>query len=191
MGPSELLAHLARALDDLGLRYLVTGSTATILYGEPRLTNDIDVVVVLKSARIDAFCRCFPANEFYISREAVVEAVANSGQFNIIHPASGLKIDVMIPDDSPYNRSRLQRSRRENMAPDIDVCFASAEDVIVKKLEYYKQGGSEKHLRDITGVLKIRGAKVDTEYIAGWAARLGLTQVWRRSSSELRSRRRQ
>ena len=178
MGPSELLVYLARVLDDLELRYLVTGSTATIFYGEPRLTNDIDVVVTLKPAHIEAFCRCFPASEFYISREAVVDAVANFGEFNIIHPASGLKIDVMIPDDSPYNRSRLQRRRRESVTPDVDVSFASAEDVIVKKLEYYKLGGSEKHLRDITGVLKIRGAKVDTAYIAGWAARLGLAEVW-------------
>lgn len=178
MEPSELLAYLTRKLDELRLPYLVTGSMATIFYGEPRLTNDIDVVVELTSAVIDSFCACFSEPEYYISRDAVAEAIEYHSQFNIIHPASGLKIDVMIPDNSPFNRTRLARGRSVAVTPDLTVRFASPEDVIVKKLAYYKTGGSEKHLRDITGVLRIQREKVDRTYIERWAAELGLSDVW-------------
>jgi hypothetical protein len=178
MEPSELLVYLAGKLDELHLPYLVTGSTVTIFYGEPRITNDLDVVLKLPSTRIAALHRAFPETEFYIRHEAMVDAVANYGQFNIIHPNSGLKIDVMIADDSPFNRSRLQRRRRQRVSADLDVFMSSAEDAIIKKLEYYKHGGSEKHLRDITGVLRVQGTQLDRFYIEIWVARLDLAREW-------------
>ena len=88
MDPSELLERLAQTLEDLRIPYLITGSMATIAYGEPRFTNDIDVVVRLVSHHIDSLCRAFPPEQFYISREAIAEALANHSQFNILHPAS-------------------------------------------------------------------------------------------------------
>ncbi len=179
MEQSELLRYFVEILERLGLRYLVTGSVATIFYGEPRFTNDIDIVVELHPNLIMEFCRSFPATEFYLSEEDVREAVAHHGQFNIIHPTSGLKVDVLIPEDTPFNRSRFARSARVKPASDFEATFASAEDVIVKKMEYYREGGSEKHLRDITGVLTISGSRIDRAYIAGWASRLGLDDVWR------------
>src|SRR5205823_13190099 len=95
MGPSELLRRLAEVLERLPIPYLVTGSMATIAYGEPRFTNDIDVVVALRLDQVDAFCTSFPEPEFYCHREAVVQAVHQRFQFNIIHFESGLKIDVI------------------------------------------------------------------------------------------------
>jgi hypothetical protein len=178
MEPFELLGYVVAALERLGLRYLVTGSVATIYYGEPRFTNDIDIVAALPAARIAEFCRAFPAPEFYLSEEAVREAVRQGGQFNIIHPTSGLKVDVIIPEDTPFNRSRFSRGLRVKPVADIEASFASPEDVIIKKLEYYRDGGSEKHLRDIAGVLKISGDRLDRAYLAEWVARLGLDAVW-------------
>jgi hypothetical protein len=178
MEQSELLRHLVTTLERLGLRYLVTGSTATIFYGEPRLTNDIDVVVALPTERVAEFCRAFPTPEFYLSEDAVRAAVVEHGQFNIIHPTSGLKVDVIIPADTPFNRSRFARATRVEPAAEFHASFASAEDVIIKKMEYYRDGGSEKHLRDITGVLKISGDSLDREYIAHWASELGLVSIW-------------
>ena len=178
MEPSELLAYLVRTLERLGVPYLVTGSTATIAYGEPRLTNDIDVVVDLRLDQVPALCAAFPAPDFYVSQPAAEAAVRRHHQFNIIHPGSGLKIDVIVASASPFDRSRLQRGRRLSAGVDLQVCFGSPEDVILKKLEYYREGGSEKHLRDIAGVLKIQGQRIDRRYIAEWAEKLGVLDIW-------------
>lgn len=178
MEHSDLLRHVVGTVEILGIRYLVTGSVVTVFFGEPRFTNDIDVVVDLPPKRIAAFCRAFPEPEFYLSEEAVRQAVAQCGQFNIIHPASGLKVDVIIPPDTPFNRSRFARTTRVKPADDYDASFASVEDVIIKKMEYYRNGGADKHLRDITGVLKISGDRVDHAYITDWASQLGLESVW-------------
>ncbi len=100
------------------------------------------------------------------------------GQFNIIHSASGLKVDIIIKQNTPFDSSRFRRSRRIYPAESYQANFASPEDVIIKKMEYYKEGGSEKHLRDIAGILKISGEMVDKDYIAEWSRQLGLTEIW-------------
>jgi hypothetical protein len=178
MGPSELMQIVADVLESLEVPYLITGSMATVAYGEPRFTNDVDIVVDLPLAKLDAFCSAFSAPEYYCSRDAVRHAVEQRFQFNIIHPTSGLKVDVMIPETTDFNRSRLSRAVRMPSGADGSVWFASAEDVIVKKLEYYREGGSEKHLRDIVGVLKIQRESIDRHYITEWTARLNLTAEW-------------
>jgi hypothetical protein len=174
----DLLRYVTRVVEDMGLRYFVTGSTATIFYGEPRFTNDIDVVVELSEQRITEFCRRFPQEEFYLSETAARDAVRNTAQFNIIHPASGLKVDVIVPEPSPFNESRFLRVRRLHSAEDLDVCFASPEDAIIKKMDYYREGSSEKHLRDIAGVLKTSRDQIDVAYITQWAQQLGLGDLW-------------
>jgi hypothetical protein len=180
MEPSDLLRYAVEVLEKLGLRYFITGSSATIFYGEPRFTNDIDIVLDLPSGRIADLCAAFPAEDFYLSEEAARRAVARRGQFNVIHPASGLKLDLMIPTEDRFNQSRFSRIRRLQPAPDYDAAFASVEDVILKKMEYYREGGSEKHLRDIAGVLRISGSVVERAYIEEWAGRLGLEEIWER-----------
>ncbi len=178
MDPSELLERLAQTLEGLRIPYLITGSMATIAYGEPRFTNDIDVVVRLVSHHIDPLCRAFPPEQFYISREAIADAVANHSQFNILHPGSGLKIDIMVADDSEFNEDRFSRARSLRIAAGRDVTFASPEDVIIKKLVYFQEGESDKHLRDIRGVLKVMGREIDRAYIERWVRKLGLTREW-------------
>lgn len=178
MEQDELLRSGVEVLERLGLSYLVTGSIATVLYGEPRFTNDIDIVVALSAERIEEFCRSFPQPEFYLSPESVRRAVDRKSQFNIIHPASGLKLDIMVPAESSFNRSRFGRARRIRLMPDLEVSFAAPEDVIIKKMEYHREGGSEKHLRDIAGILKVSAGQVDRAYIAEWADRLGLNEIW-------------
>ena len=181
MEQSELLRFVAGALERLELAYFVTGSTATIFFGEPRLTNDIDIVVDLVDlppSRIQELCRAFPSPEFYVDEESVQRAVRRRSQFNVIHPASGLKVDLIVPALTPFDRSRFARIRRVKPAADYEVPFASPEDVILKKMEAYREGGSEKHLRDIAGVLKISGEDLDRSYIEDWADRLGLADIW-------------
>src|SRR5947208_1891654 len=116
MEQSDLLRYVCTALERLGLRYLVTGSQATIAYGEPRFTNDIDIVVDLSIGRLDDFIGCFPSVDYYLSRDAAREAIARQSMFNIIHPASGLKIDVIIPSSSESERARFERGRLVRIA---------------------------------------------------------------------------
>ena len=178
MDPSELLERLAQTLEDLPIPYLITGSMATIAYGEPRFTNDIDVVVRLASLHVDPLCRAFPPEQFYISRTAIADAVVNHTQFNILHPASGLKIDIMVADDSEFNEDHFSRARPLRVAAGRDVTFASPEDVIIKKLVYFREGGSDKHLRDIRGVLKVMGNEIDRANIERWVSKFGLAREW-------------
>jgi hypothetical protein len=98
--------------------------------------------------------------------------------FNIIQPRSGLKVDIIVPSPSDFNRSRFRRARRVRAGDDWDAWFASPEDAIIKKMEFYVAGGSEKHLRDIASVLKTSGESIDREYIEQWAKALGLTDIW-------------
>ena len=178
MEQSELLRRLASELDRLDIRYFVTGSTATISFGGPRFTNDIDVVVEMQPDQVEALCEAFSAPEYYCSRAAAEQATRQHFQFNILHPKSGLKIDVIVAADTEFNRSRFARRLRSPGGLDFDVWFSSPEDVILKKMAYYQEGQSEKHIRDILGVLKVSAAKVDRDYIATWAEKMELTDIW-------------
>jgi hypothetical protein len=179
MEPSELLRFAVEVLERLGIRYFVTGSTVTIFYGEPRFTNDIDIVADLSIESVVEFCRQFPDEEFYVSPEAATSAVQRCAMFNIIQPRSGLKIDMIVAAASTFNQSRFTRARRVQVGDDWTASFASPEDAIIKKLEFYQQGGSDKHLRDIVGVLRTGGEAIDLEYIDRWANELGVAEIWR------------
>lgn len=186
MDQDELLRKVVGSLEAVGLRYLVTGSMATSLYGEPRFTNDIDIVVDLPRDRIEELLRQFPVEEFYLSEESVRRAVERRTQFNVIHPRSGLKVDLMIAADDPFDKSRFTRARRLHPAPDYQATFAAPEDVVLKKMEYYRDGGSDKHLRDIAGVLQVGGSEIDRDYLSDWAERLGVSEIWRRILEDLK-----
>lgn len=174
----DFLQKVVEVFENLEIPYVVTGSVASMAYGEPRLTNDIDIVADIVEEQIPKIVAAFPADEFYLNKQAIREAIGHRNQFNIIHPGSGLKVDIILKQDTPFDNSRFGRARRIHPAESYQASFAAPEDVIIKKMEYYKEGGSDKHLRDITGILKISGEELDREYIAGWAQRLGLSEIW-------------
>ena len=178
MTQAELLRHLVDTLEALGAEYMIAGSQAAIYYGEPRLTRDIDVVVALEPEQLAVLLRAFPADEFHVDELAAREAVRTSAQFNIIHPGSGLKIDVYVNPDTPYDRARLTRRRRLPLLPGVTAYFASAEDVILYKMLYHRQVESGSHLRDIMGIVRISGPELDEAYIRAWADQLGLRLLW-------------
>jgi hypothetical protein len=174
---AELLRYLVEALEGLGIEYMVAGSHAAMYYGEPRLTRDVDVVATLRPERLPALLQQFPSDEFYVDAEAAREAAETSGQFNIIHPGSGLKIDVYVNPATAYDRTRLARRQKLPLAPDIEAYFARPEDVILYKLLYAREGG-ELHLRDVLGIIRVSGPELDERYIVEWADRLGVAAVW-------------
>ncbi|MDP3041075.1 MAG: hypothetical protein Q8O18_14565, partial [Deltaproteobacteria bacterium] len=142
MGLFELLQKIVDVFESIQIPYFITGAVAAMAYGEPRLTNDIDIVAAIEERHVGDLLKAFPANEFYIDEEMTREAILHHGQFNIIHPASGLKVDIIIKQNTPFDSSRFRRSRRIYPAESYQANFASPEDVIIKKMEYYKEGGS-------------------------------------------------
>ena len=178
MDQRDLLKKVLEAFEAAGVEYILVGSVASAAYGEPRLTLDIDVVAALFPGRLPRFLSQFPDPEYYCSREAATEAMERKGQFNIIHPASGMKVDIIVKKVDEFDRNRFTRKRSLEIFPDRPAFFASPEDVIIKKMEYFKEGGSEKHLRDIAGIIKVSGKELEIAYIERWASRKGLAEIW-------------
>lgn len=175
----ELLRYVIGSLDGLGCSYMLVGSFASGTFGEPRFTQDIDIVIELPLEQIRPFCGLFPPPDFFVSEAAVRDAVVRRFQFNVLHPESGNKIDFMLPRDDAWGRSQLQRSIRMPIGPSLEGFVGSPEDVILGKMWYYSEGQSEKHLRDIAGILRL--TPVDRHAIEGWAGQLGLLEVWRKA----------
>ncbi|MDH4220986.1 MAG: nucleotidyltransferase family protein [Candidatus Aminicenantes bacterium] len=178
MEQHELLLWIVRCFEKLKIPYLITGAIASIAYGEPRFTNDIDIVADLNLGQASELRSFFPEDEFYMDDDTVRNAIRSRYQFNIIHPSSGLKVDVIISKKDDFDQSRFKRIKRLNVSEEESANFAAPEDVIIKKLEYFKKGGSEKHLRDIASMLKISADMIDCTYISSWAEKLGLTEIW-------------
>ena len=154
MGPDDLLYALIDFFDRIGVPYFVTGSIAAMAYGEPRFTNDVDIVADLHPRDVDALMAAFPPPDFYLSRPAVLEAIRTRHQFNLLHITEGVKADIILPQQSEYDQLRFARREPVPVGSRGEAILASPENVILKKLEYYREGGSEKHLRDIVGILK-------------------------------------
>jgi hypothetical protein len=176
---ADLLRHAIDVLETHEISYMVVGSFASAVYGEPRLTHDIDIVVDLRMGQVEPLCAAFPSPEFYVSVDAAREAAASGGQFNVIHSASGNKIDFLSPRADAWGQRQLTRRIRKPILPDCEAFTASPEDVILGKLWYYQEGGSEKHLRDVAAVLQVSGDQIDRAYVDRWATELGLTEPWR------------
>jgi hypothetical protein len=174
----DLLRYALHALDAIGVEHMVVGSMASMAYGEPRMTRDIDIVVKLSASEVDAVCDAFPESDYYVSREAAREAVQRRSQFNIIHPTSANKIDLLIAQDDAWGRMQMARRRGIALLPGLIAPTAAPEDVILGKMLYYREGEHEKHLRDIAAMLRISGDEIDREYIRDWSNRLGLNAVW-------------
>jgi hypothetical protein len=162
----------------LGITYMIVGSYASGSYGEPRMTQDIDIVIDLQASQIDALCAAFPPPEFYVSEDAARQALQHRSMFNVLHPDTGTKIDLIIVKDQEHSRQELARRHRVELIPGRQAFAARPEDVIIAKMAFYAEGGSEKHLRDIAGMLKISAADIDRAYIDDWARRLNLMDVW-------------
>lgn len=139
MDQSELIRLVIQALETMGIPYMITGSQASAYYGEPRFTRDIDIVADIDPEQVEDFITYFPSNEFYCDREMIEAEIRRRGQFNIIHSASGLKIDIILTKTTPFSQTEFARRNRSAIFPDQNMYFASPEDVIIKKMEFYKE----------------------------------------------------
>lgn len=176
--PRELLQAAARFFESNGIPYRCVGSMASIAYGENRFTNDVDMVADLQLSHVNDLAAHFPPPDYYMARHAVEDAIRTRSQFNIIHIPAGLKINVMLPKGTEYGVIEQQRATRLSDPDGLSAVFASPEDVILNKLIFFQMGGSEKHLRDIGGILKVKAVFLDRAYITEWAEKLGVGEEW-------------
>jgi hypothetical protein len=179
---SEPILLFARRLNALGLPYMVTGGVAALLYGEPRLTLDVDVVMVLPRDEISRLAQAFPADDFYCPPLEVLAAEAarpQRGHFNLIHHHTAARADVYLASEDALDRWAFERVRTLDVEGET-VRVAPPEYVIVRKLEYYREGGSEKHVRDVRAMLRVSAGDVDTAAVTQWAAQRGLGEIWTR-----------
>lgn len=174
----EVLRRLADVMEGLKIPYMVVGSVASSVYGRWRTTEDIDVVADLHSKDVPGLCEKFPPPEYYVSPEAALQAVRAGRQFNIIRSTTAEKIDIMLARKDAWGKMQLARRRPVRVLEDRDVDLASPEDIVIAKLLYCQEGGSDKHLEDIAGILKVVGSGTDRAYIDRWAAALGLADLW-------------
>jgi hypothetical protein len=178
--PADLFSIFTRPLVAAGIRHAVTGSVAGMAYGEPRFTNDIDIVVELAVDQVGAFVAAFPIADFYCPPDEVIVVEVRRrqrGHFNVIHHDSGFKADLYPVGDDGLQRWAIDGARTVDVdgAP---MRLAPPEYVIVKKLEFHREGGSAKHLTDIAGIIHGVGDALDRATIERHCARLGLGAAW-------------
>jgi hypothetical protein len=182
MPEPDLIELFAQPLNRLNIRYMVSGSVAAMLYGEPRVTHDIDFVVVLRLADVARLAETFVSPEFYIPPSEVIRAELLRdlrGHFNLIHMASGLKADFYLTGRDELHAWAFQLARSYPVGP-VSITLAPPEYVVVRKLEYYREGSSEKHLRDIRAMLEVSGGQLDRPALEDWIRRRGLEAEWQR-----------
>ena len=158
----------------------MTGSVAAIFYGEPRLTHDVDFVVFLGDADIEALAKVFPDTDFHLPPPETIFAEARReqrGHFNIIHIETGFKADIYLTGRDELNASALRLHREAQMEGEA-VMLAPPEYVITRKLQFYREGGSEKHLRDIRSMLAVSGDQLDRAALTEWIQAYGLQTEW-------------
>jgi len=176
----ELFLFFVKPLNQSGLRYIIGGSVAAIFYGEPRLTHDIDFIVFLSRQEVTGLANAFPATEFYLPPAETILAELEReqrGHFNIIHTGSGFKADIYLTGRDELNAWGF-RMRRKIQFEGETLILAPPEYVIVRKLEYYREGGSEKHLRDIRSMLALSGEGLDHSALQAWIKLRGLEREW-------------
>jgi len=165
--------------------YMISGSIASIQYGEPRATLDVDIAMLIGRRGVTAFPHIFSDPEYYCPPIDVLEievARPNRGHFNIIHSGSGLKADFYPSTNHPYF-SWAMKNRKRWVIREQPVWFSPPEYVILWKLEFFREGGGEKHLRDVRGMVDVSGPTLDFEFLKLAVKKLDLDATWTLSLS--------
>lgn len=175
--PARVALLVIDVLEDLEISHHLGGSFASSLHGFPRQTHDVDLVVDLGTQHVPLFVGRLE-NDFYIEPAMVYEAIRRCASFNLIHLATGFKIDVFVAGKEPFDRLELAR---HHALPLIDgssrkVTVKSAEDTVLRKLQWYEIGGrvSDRQWNDVLGILRAQGGTLDTAYLRKWAPELSV-----------------
>jgi hypothetical protein len=173
MTQEDLLADIVRHLETAGIPFMVTGSYGSSFHGQPRATNDLDIVIDPTAEQLDAFVASL-GERYYVSPAAAREAFARRSMFNLIDFGSGWKADMILRKDRPFSVEEFRRRRQGVDLHGCRVAVASPEDVILSKLEWDKITPSERQVQDALNVAVVQGTNLDQDYLRRWAAVLGV-----------------
>jgi len=176
----SLFVAFTTRLEQAGVPYMVTGSVASMIYGEPRLTLDVDLVIEIDEPHIDALCGAFPLEEFYCPPADVIRLESRRprrGHFNIIQHSTGLRADVYTVGRDPLHHWAMSQ-RRSLAVEGNSLHVAPPEYVILRKLEYYREGQSQKHIDDIRGMLSHSSDEIDFAFVEQKVSDMDLHHEW-------------
>jgi hypothetical protein len=178
--PVAIAVHVGARLDSVGVAWVTGGSIASSVHGEPRATQDVDMVVDLRRRHVKPLLQALD-RDFYVDAGAVRAAVKTASLFNAIHFASAIKVDFFIAGDDAFEAERLANRQRVEM-PDGVLFVDTAEHTLLRKLEWFRRAGevSERQWRDVQAIARIQGDRLDRERLRLWADRLGVTDLLQR-----------
>ena len=187
--PLQVALSAAHALEQCGLRYVVGGSLASSVSGEPRSTLDVDLVVAISAADVDSLVAAL-GDDFYADAEAVQRAVRQRSSVNVFHRATSTKVDLFVLGGSPLDEQALNRRVRLQVATDPDrfLYVYTPEDTLLQKLRWYRLGGevSDRQWRDVLGIVAVQGRALDDSYLRSGADLLAVTDLLDRALREAR-----
>lgn len=186
MSQQDLLRRAIRALEESGSAYMLTGSFASSMQGEPRLSHDIDLVVDPTPRVIPSLIRMFPSPAYSLDEQNAREAIRARTLFSLLHVAEGDKIDFWLLTDDPFDVARFKRRQREEVLG-MSLSVSSPEDTILSKLRWAKlSGGSERQAHDALRVYEVQFGVLDLGYVQRWVKTMGLQEYWARLLEEAR-----
>ena len=176
----NLFQIFTEKLNTLNVPYMVTGSVGAIVYGEPRLTHGIDLAVTLTVGNLDRFVQLFPLGEFYCPPLEILKievSKENRGHCNLVHHETGFKADIFFAGQDSFMNWALQHVNRIDFL-ESEIPLAPVEYVIIKKLEYFTEGQSTKHIADIQAILRNSADSIDRAFLESQIKQQGLVSAW-------------
>jgi hypothetical protein len=176
----NLFRRISSSLEQARISYMLTGSFASSIYGKGRASQDIDLIIEADEAQTRQLVNVLLLNDFYAERGAALEACRRKSMFNAIDNVTGLKIDFIFRKPRKFSEEEFQR-RQSALVQGVEFLTATAEDIVLSKLEWAKLGGSARQIEDVVDILKVRWNELDHAYIEKWVGELGLITEWSRA----------
>jgi hypothetical protein len=183
MSIDDFFIRLIAALEHADVSYMVTGSYASSAHGEPRASNDIDIVIAPTPEQLHTLMQQFPSDRYYADEDDAFEMLEQRLQFNVIDFATCWKADLIFRKDRKFSDTEFLRRTRHVIAGQ-PVYLTTAEDILIAKLEWAKLGESERQIEDAAGVIRRQGSALDRQYVEHWVKELELEAQWRSALSK-------
>ena len=176
----DLFRRISSSLEQSGVPYMLTGSYASSAYGMGRASQDIDLVISAGENQVRNLLEVLSQNDFYAESGAAMEACRRKSMFNAIDNVTVIKVDFIFQKNRSFSQEEFQR-RQTAPVQGVELFVATAEDIVISKLEWAKIGESARQIEDVVGILKVRGKELDRPYIEKWVTELGLSSEWSRA----------